>query len=64
MHLADQRADPGGAIAEGWAWIGGLAELRDVRYVDLPTGHWPMWSRPAEVAALLGRIAEESARVA
>lgn len=49
------------AIAEGWAWIGGLAELRDVRYVDLPTGHWPMWSRPAEVAELLGRIAHQPA---
>ncbi|WP_263118554.1 alpha/beta hydrolase [Cellulomonas sp. RIT-PI-Y] len=49
------------AISEGWAWIGGLAELRDVRYEDLPTGHWPMWSRPAEVAQLLGRIAHESA---
>ncbi|MEV7971824.1 alpha/beta hydrolase [Cellulomonas sp. NPDC089187] len=49
------------AIAEGWAWIGGLAELRDIRYVDLPTGHWPMWSRPAEVAELLGRIADNPA---
>ncbi|WP_169165442.1 alpha/beta fold hydrolase [Cellulomonas taurus] len=45
------------AISEGWAWIGGLAELHDVRYEDLPTGHWPMWSRPADVADLLGRIA-------
>lgn len=45
------------AIGEGWAWIGGLAELHDVRYEDLPTGHWPMWSRPAKIAALLGRIA-------
>jgi hypothetical protein len=23
----------------------------------LPTGHWPMFSRPAELAALLGQIA-------
>jgi hypothetical protein len=22
----------------------------------LPTGHWPMFSRPAELAALLGQI--------
>ena len=22
----------------------------DVTYVDLPTGHWPMWSRPADLA--------------
>ena len=31
---------------EGYAWLGGLIELRDVTYVDLPTSHWPMWSRP------------------
>ena len=23
-----------------------VADLTDVSYVDLPTGHWPMWSRP------------------
>jgi pimeloyl-ACP methyl ester carboxylesterase len=27
-----------------------LAELSDVHYVDLPTGHWPMWSRPDDLA--------------
>lgn len=47
-----------GAIAEGWAWIGGLAELHQVRYVDLPTGHWPMWSRPSDIAAVLASIAD------
>ena len=35
-----------GALEQGYAWVGGLAELRDVTYVDLPTSHWPMWSRP------------------
>jgi pimeloyl-ACP methyl ester carboxylesterase len=45
------------AIKEGYAWIGGLAELRDVTWVDLPTSHWPMWSRPAELAAIIGGIA-------
>jgi hypothetical protein len=24
------------------AWLAGLAELRDVTWVDLPTSHWPM----------------------
>jgi len=24
------------------AWLGGLAELRDVTRLDLPTSHWPM----------------------
>jgi hypothetical protein len=45
------------AVGEGWAWPGGLAELRDVSYVDLPTSHWPMWSRPKELAALIGGVA-------
>jgi hypothetical protein len=35
------------AVEEGYAWLGGLAELRDVTCVDLPTSHWPMWSRPS-----------------
>ena len=33
------------AIGEGYAWLGGFAELRDLTWVDLPTSHWPMWSR-------------------
>jgi pimeloyl-ACP methyl ester carboxylesterase len=27
-----------------------LAKLRRVRYVDLPTGHWPQFTRPADLA--------------
>jgi pimeloyl-ACP methyl ester carboxylesterase len=45
------------AAQEGYAWLAGLAELRDVTYVDLPTSHWPMWSRPRELAAIIGGIA-------
>jgi pimeloyl-ACP methyl ester carboxylesterase len=45
------------AIAEGYAWLGGFAELRNLTWVDLPTSHWPMWSRPQELAALLGEVA-------
>jgi pimeloyl-ACP methyl ester carboxylesterase len=48
------------AVGEGWAWIGGLAELRDVTYVDLPTSHWPMWSRPKELAAVIGDVARDA----
>lgn len=34
-------------------------ELRqiDADYIDLPTGHWPMWSKPAELAATIHSIA-------
>lgn len=45
------------AIGQGHGWLGGLEELRDVRWIDLPTGHWPMWSRPDEVAALISEVA-------
>ncbi len=48
------------AVKEGYAWIGGLAELRDVTYVDLPTSHWPMWSRPQELAEIIGDAAKAS----
>lgn len=29
----------------------------DVTYVDLPTGHWPMFSRPADLAAAIAEAA-------
>ena len=45
------------AVAEGYAWTGGIAELRDVTWVDLPTSHWPMWSRPRELAGIIGDVA-------
>jgi hypothetical protein len=45
------------AKEQDWAWLAGVAELRDVTWVDLPTSHWPMWSRPRELAALIGGIA-------
>ena len=46
------------AAKEGQAWLGGLTELRDVTYVDLPTSHWPMWSRPRELARIIGDVAK------
>ena len=52
------------AVEEGYAWVGGLAELRDVTYVDLPTSHWPMWSRSRELAAIIGEVARAHAPVA
>jgi pimeloyl-ACP methyl ester carboxylesterase len=42
---------------EGHAWLAGLPELRDVAWVDLPTSHWPMWSRPDELAGIIGDVA-------
>jgi hypothetical protein len=44
-------------VQEGWTFVAGLADLHDVSYVDLPTSHWPMWSRPKELASVLSDIA-------
>jgi pimeloyl-ACP methyl ester carboxylesterase len=49
------------ALAEKHTWLAGLSELRDLTYVDLPTSHWPMWSRPADLAAVIADIARASA---
>jgi pimeloyl-ACP methyl ester carboxylesterase len=49
------------AVKQGYAWLGGLTELRDVTYVDLPTSHWPMWSRPRELADIVGDVAKRHA---
>ncbi|MFF1529134.1 alpha/beta fold hydrolase [Cellulomonas sp. NPDC058312] len=34
-----------------------VARLHDVDVVDLPTGHWPMWSRPADLARVIAAAA-------
>jgi pimeloyl-ACP methyl ester carboxylesterase len=44
-------------VEQGWAFLAGLVELRNVAWVDLPTSHWPMWSRPQELAAIIGDVA-------
>jgi pimeloyl-ACP methyl ester carboxylesterase len=54
-YTSDEYKD---AAKEGYAWLGGLAELRDVTWVDLPTSHWPMWSRPRDLAEIIGEIAK------
>jgi pimeloyl-ACP methyl ester carboxylesterase len=48
------------AVADGYSWLAGIPELRNVTWVDLPTSHWPMWSKPDELAALIGDIAERA----
>ena len=40
-----------------WAFLAGLPELRNVTWIDLPTSHWPMWSKPAELANIIGDVA-------
>jgi pimeloyl-ACP methyl ester carboxylesterase len=50
------------AVKEGYAFVRGLTELRNVTWVDLPTSHWPMWSRPEELAEIIGDVATKHAR--
>jgi pimeloyl-ACP methyl ester carboxylesterase len=49
------------AVKQGYAWLGGFAELHDLTWVDLPTSHWPMWSRPQELATIIGDVAKAHA---
>ena len=46
-------------VASGDPMFAPLAGLTDVTYIDLPTGHWPMWSRPAALADVLAETARE-----
>jgi hypothetical protein len=50
------------AVKAGYAFVRGFTELRDVTWVDLPTSHWPMWSRPKELAAIIGDVATSASR--
>ena len=43
------------------AFLAGLPELRNVTWVDLPTSHWPMWSRPDDIARIIGDVAKAHA---
>jgi pimeloyl-ACP methyl ester carboxylesterase len=49
------------AAKEGYSWLGGLKEVRNIAWVDLPTSHWPMWSRPKELAEIIGDVAKAHA---
>jgi pimeloyl-ACP methyl ester carboxylesterase len=49
------------AVEQGYGWLAGLKELRTVTWIDLPTSHWPMWSRPRELAAIIGDVAKAHA---
>lgn len=39
------------------SFLAGLDELKDVTWIDLPTSHWVMWSKPRELAAIIGEVA-------
>lgn len=44
-------------IAQKHPYVAELASLHDVEYIDLPTGHWPQFTKPAELAkAILAAV--------
>ena len=44
-------------IAQGAHPVREFTKIRDIDYVDLPTGHWPQFTRPADLGrAILGAI--------
>ncbi len=44
-------------IAQGEPYVAELGMLRNVEYLDLPTGHWPQFTRPADLGqAILASI--------
>jgi pimeloyl-ACP methyl ester carboxylesterase len=42
---------------DGHPMMAETATLRNLQLVDLPTGHWPMWSRPIDLAAEISTAA-------
>lgn len=40
-------------MAAGSPFVAELARITDVELVDLPTGHWPQFTRPRELAAAI-----------
>jgi pimeloyl-ACP methyl ester carboxylesterase len=51
------------AQAREWIDHGAIPELarsKDVSFVDIHSGHWPMITAPAELARLLSQVAEET----
>jgi pimeloyl-ACP methyl ester carboxylesterase len=53
-------ADVPALAAQGVPFLAAVPDY-DLDYVDLPTGHWPMWSRPDDLAALLHQVADRAA---
>lgn len=45
-----------------WAFLAGIPDLRDTTWIDLPTSHWPMWSRSADLARIIGEVARAHGR--
>jgi pimeloyl-ACP methyl ester carboxylesterase len=49
-------------IGRGLAPVREFARIRDVEYVDLPTGHWPQFTRPEDLAQVILASIDATAR--
>ena len=47
-------------ISEGHSWISELAAIKRVSYIDLPTGHWPHFTRPEALSAAIASALSQS----
>ena len=72
VHLTDERrfdvpvviVCPEFTPAEAREWIGAgdvpeLAKAKHLEFVDIDSGHWPMFSKPDELARLLAQLAAQ-----
>lgn len=70
VHLGDERRFevpvtlicPEFSPAQAREWVDGgevpeLTKARHIDYADIDSGHWPMFTRPAELAGLLAELA-------
>ena len=47
-------------VADGTESVAAIAKHKNVTYVDLPTGHWPQLTKPAELSAIIEQSIEQS----
>ena len=47
---------------KGYSWLAGISEVRNQTWIDMPTSHWPMWSKPRELARIIGDVAKEAGK--
>ncbi len=49
-----------GAKEPRMSWLAGIPDVRNATWVDLPTSHWPMWSKPRELADRIAAVARSA----
>jgi pimeloyl-ACP methyl ester carboxylesterase len=49
-------------VKEGYPFLAGVPELGHLTWVDLPTSHWPMWSRPSDLAKIIADVARTAGK--